>query len=59
MDRTVTVWGRPQTVKVDQSSRTSFCATGEYGGQMLFAHGPTAAAALAKWASAATSKKRA
>ena len=54
MERTVTVWGRPLTVKVDQSSRTSWSAKGEYGGRMLFGNGPTSAAAVAKWAAAAT-----
>jgi hypothetical protein len=55
MERTVTVAGKAQTVKVDQSSRLSFSAKGEYAGRMVFGHGPTAAAAVAKWAAAARS----
>jgi hypothetical protein len=56
MDRTVTVWGRPQTVRVDQSSRASWSASGEYKGEILYGHGATASAALAKWAAAAKSR---
>jgi hypothetical protein len=56
MDRIVTVWGRPQTVRISQSSRTSWSATGEYRGDILYGHGPSASAALAKWAAVAKSK---
>lgn len=56
MDRTVTVWGKPQTVEITQSSRTSFSASGRYLGEALFASGPTATAALAAWATKAKSK---
>jgi hypothetical protein len=58
MDRTVTVWGAPHTIKVDQASRARWSATGEYGGQMLFGHGPTASAAMASWSAAAKSLGR-
>jgi hypothetical protein len=59
MDRTITVWGRPHTVRVAQSSRVSWVANAEYGGEMLYGHGANPAAALAKWASAAKSKGQA
>lgn len=56
MDRTVTVWGKPHTVKISQSSRTSFTAGGLFQGDMLFARGHSAAAALAAWATSAKSR---
>lgn len=56
MDRMVTVWGKPHTVKISQSSRTSFTAGGDYQGEMLFARGHSAAAALAAWATSAKAR---
>lgn len=56
MERTVTVWGKPHAVKVSQSARASFMASGEVQGQMIFARGATAAAALAAWATNAKSR---
>jgi hypothetical protein len=56
MDRTVTVWGKPHSVKISQSSRTSFTAVGNFQGEMLFARGHSAAAALAAWSGSAKSK---
>jgi hypothetical protein len=56
MDRTVTVWGKPQLVQVTQLSRTSFNAGGSYDGHTIYASGPSAAAALAAWAAKAKSK---
>jgi hypothetical protein len=56
MDRTVTVWGKPHAVKISQSSRTSFTAAGDFQGNMLFARGHTAGAALAAWAASAKSQ---
>lgn len=56
MDRTVTVWGKPHTIKISQSSRTQFTAAGDFQGDMLFARGHSAAAALAAWAARAKSR---
>ncbi len=56
MDRTVTVWGKPYAIKISQSSRTSFTAVGTFQGEMLFARGHSAAAALAAWSGSAKSK---
>ena len=56
MERTVTVWGKPQTVQVKQSSRMSFTASGTYQGRTLYAGGQTAAAALAAWSARAKSE---
>jgi hypothetical protein len=56
MDRTVTVWGKPHAVKISQSSRTSFMASGEFQGQKLYARGASAGAALAAWSANAKSR---
>lgn len=56
MDRTVTVWGKPHPVKISQSSRTSFMASGDFHGEKLHARGATAGAALAAWATSAKSR---
>ncbi|MEI9890676.1 MAG: hypothetical protein WDN45_08835 [Caulobacteraceae bacterium] len=56
MDRMVTVWGKAHAVKLSQSSRTSFTASGNFQGEVLFARGHSAAAALAAWATSAKSK---
>jgi hypothetical protein len=56
MDRTVTVWGKPHSVKISQSSRTSFTAGGDFQGELLFARGHSAAAAQAAWATSAKSR---
>jgi len=56
MDRTVTVWGKPHAVKISQASRTSFTAGAMFQGEMLFARGHSAAAALAAWATSAKSR---
>ncbi len=56
MDRTVTVWGKPHAVKISQSSRTAFMASGDFQGQTLYARGASAGAALAAWAATAKSK---
>lgn len=53
MDRTVTVWGKPHTVKVSQASRTSFTAAALFQGNILVARGHSAGAALAAWAASA------
>ena len=59
MERTITVWGKLHTVKIDQSSRTSFTAAAMFQGEMLLARGHNAAAALAAWATSAKVRMRA
>ena len=56
MDRTVTVWGKPHTVKISQSSRISFTASAVFQGDILVARGHSASAALAAWATSAKSR---
>ena len=56
MERTVTVWGKPQTVQIKQSSRTSFTVSGSYMGRPLYAAGSSASAALAAWSAKARSE---
>lgn len=55
MERTVTVWGKPNIVQISQLARTAFTASGAYQGQMVHARGHTASAALAAWAAKAKS----
>ncbi len=56
MERTVTVWGKPQVVKLSQSSRASWLAMGEYKGERLLSRGSSASSALAAWAANAKSR---
>jgi len=58
MERTVTVWGQPHTVRITQAGRTAWTAGGQYQGETLYARGPSASAALAAWAAAAKSRTR-
>lgn len=58
MERTVTVWGKPHTVKISQSSRTSWNVMALVKGELLHGRGTTASAALANWAAQAKSKTR-
>ena len=58
MERTVTVWGKPHTVTIKQSTRTAFTAVGDFQGKMLTARGHSTAAALAAWSAGAKSRAR-
>jgi hypothetical protein len=59
MERTITVWGKPHTVKISQSSRTSWSVIASIKGEILHGRGTTASTALANWAAQAKSKTRA
>jgi hypothetical protein len=49
----VTVWGKPYDVRVDQLSKTVWRAVGNYEGQRIETKGRTESAALKQWQEAA------
>ena len=50
MERTVKVWGKDYTVRVEQKLKTVWYAVGEYRGETLGEKGQTRGAALKAWA---------
>jgi hypothetical protein len=52
-ERTVDVWGKPQTVEVFQKSKSVWVASGSYLGQPVEVQDRSAGAALKRWQEAA------
>ncbi len=52
-ERTVMVWGEPQTVTLYQESKTVWVAFGEYMGKKIDARGSSERWALKRWMDAA------
>jgi hypothetical protein len=50
---TVTVWGKPYTVSLNQSSKAVWIAAGDYMGHQIEAKDSSAGAALMRWREAA------
>ncbi|MGE3745574.1 MAG: hypothetical protein AB7G25_07690 [Sphingomonadaceae bacterium] len=54
MERTVKVWGQPQSVSVHQKSKSVWIAAGNYMGEHIQTQDRSAGAAVKRWVDAAT-----
>jgi hypothetical protein len=55
-ERTVMVWGKPQTIRVEQKSKSVWIAVGDYMGESIAVEDRSEGAALKRWREAATYK---
>ena len=56
MERTVSIWDKPNTVSVYRKSKTVWIAIGDYVGKHIEARDQSESAALARWRNAAEYK---
>ncbi len=55
-ERTINIWDKPHTVRVERISKTVWRATGTYMGESISVQDKTEGAALKRWREAATYK---